>query len=401
MEPIAVSTQAEYDEAQKFFQKAFDESYFDLSQGKGIEMAKEVNDGINGFFYKDAPSEDIKKALARFYFTAVQASDITDYFIRHKPESPQDIERGLNFLNLKSSREFNLGIPLIHIKEAQDKICVWSPVEVYGKSQVEAFGSAKATAYNRARVISHDQAVVEALDNSLVVAFDQSYVVSRNESNIRLNDEATGLAYDCSSVYARDHANIVLFDKSYGNVSDSAIANAFHKASVTATKKAIIFAFNDSKVAAYDDSKVTARNRSYIDAQDSAVIDAQDQSVTIAGENVKVSAQDNSLIILQGEAVCESCDKSKVIKSSQNKPAFLEKNVLSMLDHPFINKNPSTAINLLLAAIKLEDINAFNRKLKKMGCVDPQSTSRVLSSLENKFDQTVQKKQGPEKSWER
>ena len=115
MKPIAVSTQDQYDEAQKKYQAALDKSYFDIDQDKGLEIVEEVDYLIYHFLYNGMSKEDAEKSLSRFYFNESQAEEITGYFLTHQPGDLYEIERGLNILNLSPDREMNKHFSLIHI----------------------------------------------------------------------------------------------------------------------------------------------------------------------------------------------------------------------------------------------------------------------------------------------
>jgi hypothetical protein len=392
MEPIIVSNQNEYDQAEKTFRDILDNSRFDIEAGKGLSTIEEVETVIHNHLKQGVSKDEAEKSLSQYNFTESQALKIISYFSNHYPKDLHDIESGLNFIGMKNSRELNLGIPLIHIKEASEKICVWSPVEVFGKSEIEALEHAKTIAHDRARVGAHNRAIVEALDHSFITAFNQSNVVARNYSRVVLHNESTAIAHNYSKVEAGDHANIALFDNSVALVTDSAIASAYHNALITASKNATIFAFNDAKVKAFENCRVTLRNRSYVQAHNFAFVDAQDQTVTIADNNAKVSAKDNSLVFLKDYAICGKSDKAKVIPSNKNTPSLFKKNLFAIYNHPFINGDASAAINLLLAAVNKEDKAAFGRKLKKMGFVDLQSFHKALNGLTLEFEQKLYEK---------
>jgi hypothetical protein len=71
------------------------------------------------------------------------------------------------------------------------------------------------------------------------------------------------------------------------------------------------------------------------------------------------------------------------------------------LDHPFIDRNPAIAVNLLLASSNPGDREAFSQKLKEMGCIAPESTNKVLQSLANKSNRTPHIARDRDSSWER
>jgi hypothetical protein len=139
----------------------------------------------------------------------------------------------------------------------------------------------------------------------------------------------------------------------------------------------------------------------HIVAWDSAIVNANDQTVVIARDKAKVTAYNNALVFLQNDAVCKRYDNARVISRSQNKPDLLENNVFHILDHPFIKGNAAIAVNLLITSADPKDIDAFSQKLKGMGCIDPESTKKVLQSMAEKTNPAVDIVKNRDSSWER
>jgi hypothetical protein len=176
---------------------------------------------------------------------------------------------------------------------------------------------------------------------------------------------------------------------------------AHGKASITAFNQAVVYALDSSNVLAADQSHVVTKDMPHIVAWDSAIVNANDQAVVIARDKAIVTANNNALVFLQNDAVCKRYDNAKVIARSQNKPDLLENNVFHILDHPFIKGNAAIAVNLLITSADPKDIDAFSQKLKGMGCVDPESTKKVLQSLAGKTNPAVDIVKNRDSSWER
>jgi hypothetical protein len=401
MKPIAVSTQAQYDEAKKLYQKTFDKSRFDIDRGKGMEVVEEVDYLIHNFLYEEVSKKDTENDLSRFYFTESQAQEIAGYFLIRRPRDLYDIERGLNALGLRADGEMNTPAPLIHIKDGREKISVSYPVEVFGKSEAEAFGHAKVIAHDTARITAHDQVIVEALDSARIKAFDQSHSTVRDSSKIILYNNATAMACNYSSVTARHRAQVLLFDHSGGEISDNALAHVYNEALVTAENTSKIMAFHDASIVAYNNAFVTAKDKSQVTAFNSVAVHAEDNTVITARDTVNVSAKHQVIVFTGENTVCEYKDRVRLINSSQNKPRFLKSNVLTLLDHPFIEGEPVAAVNLLIAASDPNDREGFSRQLKEMGCVDPESTNKVLQSLADKLNRPLHTARDRDNSWER
>jgi hypothetical protein len=401
MEPILVSTQAEYDEARNIYQNTLDTSHFDLDADKGMEIVEEVDYHIHNYLCRNVTKEETENSLSRCFFTECQAQEITGYFFTRKPKDLYDIERGLNALGLPANVELYTSAPRIHIKDARETISVQYPVEVFGRSQVEAFGHAKVIAHDAARITAHDRSLVELLDSARLTAFDRSRCTAMNSSKVVLNNHATALAYNFSSVTARHHARLSLFDNAGAEVSDNVIADVYNNVLVTSEDHSTITAFHDSNVAAYGNSLVTAKDESNISAYNSVTVHAEDNSVTMAYDTAKVTADHQAIVFTRDDMECTYTDKVRVIKSWQNKPQFLKRNALALLDHPYINGEPVTAINLLIRAADPDDKEEFSRQLNKMGCVDGPSTDKILHSLKNEADRARRERRSQNNSWER
>jgi hypothetical protein len=401
MEPIVVSTQDQYDEARKRYQTALYSRYFDIDRGEGLEIVEEVDYLIYNYLCNGVSKEDTENSLSRFYFNESQAGEITGYFITHRSGDLYEIERGLNFLNLRPEEEMNKHIPPIHIRDGVEKIKVYYPVEVYGESEVEASGYARVTAHDAARITAHDRAIVESFDNAQVMAFEQSHITARNNSAVILSHRSTATAYNHVSITAGDHAKTAVFNEANAHVSDHTKAFVYNHTHVTGRNMAIITAYHDAAVNAFDDTLITAKDISYTFARGSTIVYAENNTVVVAGGAVKVDATHHALVFTGDDAVCEHTDKTQVINSTQNKPSFLKSNILRILDHPYINREPVTAVNLLLASADPNDKEAFSRKLKEMGCIDPPSTNRVLNALAGELDRRLHKNQERDGSWER
>jgi hypothetical protein len=321
MEPIIVSNQAEYRKASKTGRRIPKKNRFDIDAGKGLDIIKEVDRILTGYFYEKISKNGAEKSLSRLCFNVFQAKKITDFFIDYRPGDLYGIEQGLNRLRYQNSRELNGYIPPVHIKNAAEKIRVYTPVEVFGRSHVEA--------YQYAPVIARDRAYIHSFEDS------------------------------------------------------------------------VIYAYNNSNVVAEEQSRVVARNMPFVVAMGSAIINANDYAVIVARKYSNVNARHNALVFLQDEAVCKAKDNVKVITRTQNKPDFLKTNVLNILDHPYVNGNPSTAIRLLITAADARDINGFSKNLWEMGCHDPESTKKVLLSMIKDFNRKKHKPIEQDNSWER
>jgi hypothetical protein len=176
---------------------------------------------------------------------------------------------------------------------------------------------------------------------------------------------------------------------------------AHDRASITAYSQAVVYALDNSNVLATDQSHVVTRDMPHIVAWDSAIVNANDQAVVIARDKASVTACNNALVFLQNDAVCKVYDNARVIACSQNKPDFLENNVFHILDHPFINGNAATAVNFLIASAAPKDIGAFSHKLKGMGCVDPESTKKILQSMAKEINSAAHIQEDQDRLWER
>jgi hypothetical protein len=161
------------------------------------------------------------------------------------------------------------------------------------------------------------------------------------------------------------------------------------------------FFFNDSSVHAYDTSRSTAKSSSYSIAEGSAMVDARQYAVVAAADEARVTAHHHALVTLKDNASCTADGKAKVITASQNKPAFLEKNVLRLLDHPFFRGNPVIAVNFLRFSASPSDREAFSCKLRELGCTDPASTKRILHSMAGKAESALHKSRDGDHLWER
>jgi hypothetical protein len=362
---------------------------------------EEVDKAVYYYLSQEVSKEDTEKSLSQFYFTKSQAREITEYFLNYKPADLYDVESGLNSLGLRNSRELNVYNSLIHIKNSSEKINVRYPVEVFGSSEVAAFGYARVTSHDKSSVTAFDCANVEALDYSRVTAFDQSFITARNNSLVYLHNQSTAMAFNHAFVNAADHAKVTLLDEANAGVFDNAAADAHNHAHVTCENKAVITASDDATVHAFDTAHVTAKSRSYVDARKSVTVHAEDDAVVAAGGNARVIAKHNTLVFTRGDAVCENEGKARVITGTQNKPCFLRRNVLHILDHPYFKKEPVIALRLLLNNASQEDRPAFSRKLTEMGCTDSQSTVKVFTSLAREIDRGIDKKREARDTWER
>jgi hypothetical protein len=401
MKSIVVKSQAEYDEAQKLYQDALNESYFDIDRGRGMEIVEEVDYLIYNYLYKDESKENTEKNLAHFYFTSSQAEEITNYFITHRPSDLYEIERGLNTLNLYNDQEINTNASLIHIKDSIEPIRVRFPVEVFGNSVVEAWGHSKVIAHDNSFITARDYAIVEAHDSVQIEAFEHSHITARNDCYAILFDTATAAGYDAVAIEARDSSKAAVYNQACAEIRDGASVDAYNHAHVQGKDSSRITAYDDVIVNACDNSCVTAKGLSYIFAHGSATVNALDHSVVVAGNTVNVSAAHHALVFTRDNAVCNIKDKAQLITGAQNKPLFLKSNVLHLLDHPYINKEPVIAVNLLLAAANQKDKGDFSSKLKELGCIDPESTDRVLSAFVNDLNQKLTRTREKDPSRER
>jgi hypothetical protein len=400
MDPIIVSTQTEYNEAKNLCQNSFDKSYFDIDKDIGMDIVAEVDFLIYHYLCREATKEETERSLSHFYFNQEKASEITSYFLTHRPGDLYDIERGLNMLNLRPDGNINDYEALIHIKNSVEKIRVNYPVEVFGESEIEVFGQTKIVAYDNAQITAHDHSIVEAYNQANVTALDQSHITARNNCAVYLYNQSTATAYDHVSVTASNESRISLFNLAEASVFNFSFADSYDESIVTGKDSAKIRAYNKSKIYAYNQAHVTAKDLSHTVAGGQASVIAEDNSIVLAGDEAKVTARHRSIVFARDNADCSSADKAMIISKAQNKPLLLESNVLHILDHPNINLDPALAANLLISAANPEDKAAFDRKLKAMGCVDPQSTNRVLNSLVREFEQRLYKKQGQNSSWE-
>jgi hypothetical protein len=401
MEPIAVSNQTEYDEALELCQNTIKKSVFDIDVGVGMEIVEEVDYLVHKYLYDDATKEETENSLSDHYFTQNQADEIIGYFSAYRPGDLYEIERGLNALNLSADGDVNNHAALIHIKNCHGIIRVYHPVEVFGQSEIEAFWRSKIVAHDDALITAHDRSIVEALNTVQVTAFDHSHITARNSSLVVLHNQSTATAYNHASITARDRSKITLFDETDAEVFDLSVAEARDDSVVTGREMAKIRAHNKATVYAYGQAQVAAKDLSYTVAGNQAAVIAEDNAVVVAGDRTKVVAKHRALIFLKDQAECGCSDKALIINSDQNKPLFLKSNILHILDHPFIDRIPSFAFNLLISASNPDDKTAFDYKLKAMGCVDPQSTDRVLNSLVREFEQRLHMKQGQQNSHER
>jgi hypothetical protein len=362
---------------------------------------EEVDYLIHNFLYDGASKKDTENDLSRFYFNKSQAEEITGYFLTHLPGDLYHIERGLNMLNIRADGKMNNCSPLIYIKDGIENISVLCPVGVFGKSQVKAYGHAIVTAHDASRITAYDRTMIRAFDNAQVTAHNQAHIIAKNKSSVTLYGNSTAAVHNYAHITAMEDSKTAVFDQADATVLDTARADAYDHTLIFAKNDAKINAFNDATVNAYDGSRITARNTAYIVAGGSASIDAQNYAVIVAGDKVKVTANHHSLVFLKHDAVCEAKDKAEVINNFQNKPAFLENNVLRLLDHPFIDQNPIIAVNLLLTSANPSDRDAFSQKLREMGCIDPESTNKVLQSLAKKLDRPLHTARDRDSSWER
>jgi hypothetical protein len=401
MEPMRVANQVQYDEAQKAYQNMLDTSSFDIDTGKGKEIVEEVDYLIHNYLYRDVTKEETENSLSGFFFTEFQAQEITGYFITHQPGDLYDIERGLNALGLHNKKELNTYSSLIHIKGGTEKINVQYPVEVFDKSEVAAFGHALVTAHDTSTITAYDRSLVRSFDNTAVTAFDQSHIVLRNKGSVMLYHNSTAAAYNNARVTARDHSKVELYDQVQALVFNDACADGHYAACITGKDNAQINAFDEATVKAFDNCRIHAKQDSYVAAHDDTRVNAEDNAVVLAGTRAKVTACHRSLVFLKDDAVGKCYDNARMIASSRNDPAFLKSNVFYILDHPFVNRSPLVALNLLFASTNKNNLDGYSRKLKEMGCVSPESTQKIYNALLSEYIRLERKSKGPDTVWER
>jgi hypothetical protein len=338
MEPITVTTQAEYDMALSSLKKNQPKRYFDIEAGMGIPIIKEVDWCINQYLYFNEPREAINKDLSRLYFTDEQAELITGYFMIHRPDGGYEIERGLNALGVIPKNEIgNTSSPII-IKEATEKIFVTSPVEVF------------------------DIAAVEALEDTTIIARDDSLITARGQTIVK--------AYNNASINAYENSFISLYDDS------TAIA------------------FGDGAVLAHDDAHVTAKycsivlagDRAFVTAIDSSTIKATNDAVVIAFNNADVTGHENTLILAEDTVKAFVDDTVGFIRGKENTPKLLRHNMLTILYHPFIEGDPMAAVTTLLKATRGNKREAFSKMFKAMGCRDGIATRQYINNLVKDVD---------------
>jgi hypothetical protein len=194
---------------------------------------------------------------------------------------------------------------------------------------------------------------------------------------------------------------VEVFGKSGAAAYRYAPVAAHDRAQITAFNHAVVYALDNSEVLASDQSHVITRNMPRITAWNSSVINTNDQAVVFARDKSTVLARDNSLVFLQGDAVCKALGNARVITRSQNKPDFLRANVLHILDHPYIKGDPAVAFSLLKTFSDPGDHDAFSQKLKKMGCIDPESTKKVLQSMAREKNSAAHAVKDRDTVWER
>jgi hypothetical protein len=400
MEPIVVATQAEYIEAQKLCQDSFNKSYFDIDKDIGMDIVGEVDYLIYNYFYQDMAKEETKKCLSDIYFGQDQAGEIIDYFLTHRPRDLYDIERGLNILDLRPDKETG-NEALIVIKDSVEKIKVHCPVEVFGESEVEVFGRSMVVAHDDSQITAHDQSIVKAHNRTQVTALDYAHITARNDCAVYLYNQSTATAYNHVSVIASDHCKAALFNLADASAFNSATVDAYDESIATGKDSSTIRVYDKAKAYAYDQARVTAKDVSYTVAGGQASVNAENNAVVFAGDETKITAKHHSLVFAGDHATLVCVDKAMVIDRAQNNPLFLKSNILHILDHPYIGREPAVAASLLISAAKPEDRSAFNRRLKAMGCVDRESTNRVIASFVKEFDRKILKKQERSDSWER
>jgi hypothetical protein len=401
MEPMIVSNQAQYDEAHKLYQDLRDTSCFNIDTGKGIEIIREVDYLLHNYLYKDVTKEETENALSSFFFTEYQAQNITGYFSALRPNDLYDIQQGLNVLGLRCRRELNVYSSLIHIKNGTETINVQCPVEVFDTSAVSAVRHAIVTAHDSSTIKAYDRSIVHSFDTSAVTAFDQSHIVVKNKGSVTLYHHATAASYNNARVTARDHSIATAYDQAQALIFDDAFINGYNGAFITGKDNSRINAWDESTVKAFDNCRVNANHDSYVAAHDYASVHAQDNAVVIADTKAQVTARHRSLVFLKDDALCNCNDTAKLIVSSRNDPAFLKRNVFYILDHPFVNRSPTIAVNLLYVSTNKNNRDGYLVKLKEMGCVSPESTKKVLNALLGEYIYQRHKAKEPEESWER
>jgi hypothetical protein len=194
---------------------------------------------------------------------------------------------------------------------------------------------------------------------------------------------------------------VEVFGKSEVAAFRDASVAAHDQANIRAFNQAVILALDNSNIIASDHSHVITRDMPFITARDSAIVNANDQAVIIARDNSKVTADDNTLVFLQNDAVCKAADTARVVTRIRNKPDFIKTNVFNILDHPYINGNPVTAVNLLIRSAGPKDLDGFSQRLAGMGCTDPESTKKVFQSWAANYSRKEHKSHESDSSWER
>jgi hypothetical protein len=194
---------------------------------------------------------------------------------------------------------------------------------------------------------------------------------------------------------------VEVFGKSEVSAFRDASVAAHDQANIRAFNQSVIFALDNSNIIASDHSHVITRDMPYITARDSVIVNANDQAVIIARDQSKITADDNALVFLQNDAVCKATDTARVVARIRNKPDFIKTNVFYILDHPYINGNPATAVNLLIKSADPKDLEGFSKRLAGMGCVDPESTKKVFQSWAMNYSRKEHKSHESDSSWER
>jgi hypothetical protein len=194
---------------------------------------------------------------------------------------------------------------------------------------------------------------------------------------------------------------VEVFGKSEAAAFRNASVAAHDQATIRAFNQAVIFALDTSTIIASDHSHVITRDMPLITARDSALVNAKDQAVIIARDTSKITADDNTLVFLQNDAVCKATDTARVVTRIRNKPDFIKSNVFYMLDHPYVNGNPVTAVNLLIRSADPKDLKGFSKRLVGMGCTDPESTKKVFQSWAANYSRKEHKSHESDSSWER
>jgi hypothetical protein len=69
MEPIIVSNQAEYRKASKTDRRIPKKNRFDIDAGKGLDIIKEVDRILTGYFYEKISKNGAEKSLPAFVLT--------------------------------------------------------------------------------------------------------------------------------------------------------------------------------------------------------------------------------------------------------------------------------------------------------------------------------------------